>query len=186
MEQGKVRVQPHITGSWACHVYISVKLELQELLYGPLRNDYPSIQMEQDVHVSLSKTFYAKHWHLELLHKKLVESLSTHGGLNLTFDKWTVYENEISSRSFLALDCDAATSENIKPLIEMTDRVLAGFGLEQYYKDPKVHASLFWAPGIDISDSILGHPILRDIDWPVGVANAQIMLKMGNRVMMIL
>jgi hypothetical protein len=137
MEMGKIRTVPHTSGQWACHLYLTSQfsetaIQQFELLTEKLKEVIPTIQREEWPHISLSKTFYAKHWHLDLLQKKFASSLKDVRIENLQLDKFAVYQNEEATRSFLALDC--ANDKQVISAVNLVDDVLQGFGYETYYE----------------------------------------------------
>lgn len=142
-EQGKVRVRPHAAGSWACHVYLTTMTPPQDwtgvVEEGRVRLQslFPGVRAESTLHVSLSKTFYAKHWQLEPLVGQLRDRLAGRTMDELTLDRWAVYENDEGTRSFLALDCQATSW--LAGLVEAVDGVLAGYGFAPFYQVPGSH-----------------------------------------------
>lgn len=149
-ESGKVRTVPHTAGQWACHVYIvgnangylpitrtgefNPKANEQiQMLTEKLKKRCPKIQPIEEPHLSLSKTFYAKHWHLERLQEGLTVAMKGFTLHQIIFDRLTRYGNEEGTRSFLALDCDKATSQSLEPAIDAIDQVLRRFGFESFY-----------------------------------------------------
>lgn len=186
----KVRVQPHVHGRWACHV--SIVGDFEGLSWERLASISTQLQMdtqielalEEQPHVSLSKTFYAQHWHLERLHQSLSAVLGP-GSLpaELTFDRASRYQNEEATRSFLALDCDESSTTAIRPFIEAIDRVLAGFGFAPFYSPPCLHISLSWT-----SSPLPAEGAFEDFQravanlLPLRLRNVRLLLKMGNKV----
>ena len=94
----------------------------------------PNIRSEPQMHISLCKTFYARHWHIEALATRLAHILGRCFIDNITFDRWATYINEEGTRSFLALDCDHATQKVLRPMAMAVDNILSGFGFEPYYE----------------------------------------------------
>lgn len=94
----------------------------------------PNIRPEPQMHISLCKTFYARHWHIEALRTRLSQVLGKYFIENIAFDRWATYINEEGTRSFLALDCDQATQGVLGPMAIAVDKILSGFGFEPYYE----------------------------------------------------
>lgn len=135
---GKVRVRPHTVGSWACHVYLTAVAppegwkEATQAGLDRLRELLPDVRLEETLHISLSKTFYAKHWQLEPLIGRLKDRLVECSLGRVTFVQWTTYENEEGTRSFLALDCQEEPW--LPSLVKVVDSVLAGYGFAPFYQ----------------------------------------------------
>lgn len=148
---GKVRVRPHTVGSWACHVYLTTVVspkdwrEVTEIGLDRLRALLPKVQLEEALHISLSKTFYAKHWQLEPLIDRLKDRLAECSLGRVTLFQWKTYENEGETRSFLALDCQKEPW--LYSLVKAVDGVLAGYGFAPFYQ---VH------PLVDMDNFLLG------------------------------
>lgn len=190
---GKVRVKPHVHGQWACHVYITgefldtLLLERLPELTVSLKYIHPDLCSEKQPHVSLSKTFYAQHWHLERLEKSLSHALR-HLSLpveGLRFDQCGLYQNESQTRSFLALDCDHRSNQVIFPLIVAVDEALRAFGFPAFYQHPRLHVSLWWAPSIN-EETFKRFQSLLDCSLPLRISNLKVLLRMGNKVVQLL
>lgn len=153
MEQdaaGKVRVAPHAAGKFACHVYMTSPLPTLESALLPQiamelnRTTGTIFHIEAEPHLSLSKTFYARHWHLSSLYEKLLKHRPIMPVDPITFDRLALYCNEDRTRSFVALKCTDQSNTALLPWIRAVDDTLVGFGFEPYYEDPSLHCSLLW------------------------------------------
>lgn len=136
---GKVRNRPHMVGSWACHVLVrlSIPSTVKQHLYNHFTSHFPQAHTEPDPHISLSKTFYARHWQLNTLKDKLRQAtakVSLPENISLLAHHWTIYYNEERTRAFLALDCDETSSRILGSLVSQIDLVLRGFGFSSYYE----------------------------------------------------
>ena len=121
-------------------------LKRQATKLNTLTEQLTSAPMEDDLHVSLSKTFYAKHWHIQPLAKTLADTLR---GIALPsallFDHSSSYSNEHGTRFFVAMDLCASDQGKLifdLELIKLVDNAIGSFGFEPYYPDPKLHMSL--------------------------------------------
>ncbi len=186
----KVRVQPHVHGRWACHVFIvgdleSLGPEQLDGIVAQLQTDTQiELALEEQPHVSLSKTFYAQHWHLERLQQALFAALQPESvPTELVLDRASRYRNEEATRAFLALDCDEASTAAIRPLVETIDRVLAGFGFAPFYVPPCLHASLCWTSSpLSAEGAFAGFQQAVAGLLPLRLRNVRVMLKMGNKI----
>lgn len=97
-------------------------------------------------HLSLSRTLYIKDHQKDLFKQKITDALkSTDLPPKLKCEKVEIYLNDEMTRTFLAVDVE--NDEKILKTIESIDKILKDFGLPVYYKEPKLHFSLFWCQG---------------------------------------
>ncbi len=134
---GRVRSRPHAVGLWACTVYLNVTLEeesrapldamVRALIAGNAgladcaadgAEGAEGARASRTMHMSLSRTFYAKHWHLEGLLARLGAAFAPDGRLAplppITFDAFGLFVNDERTRSFLALCTDALCNETVR------------------------------------------------------------------------
>lgn len=97
-------------------------------------------------HLSLSRTLYVKDHQKDLFKQKIINALkSIDLPTKLKCEKMEIYLNDAMTRTFLAVDVE--NDEKILNAIYTIDKILKDFGLPVYYKEPKLHFSLFWCPG---------------------------------------
>lgn len=80
-----------------------------------MQREVPAAVLEgfPELHVSLSKTFYAKHWHIGPLREAVLASLRGAALPPLVLDRFAVYANEGGTRTFLALDAAAESAAQV-------------------------------------------------------------------------
>lgn len=130
----------------------------------------------------MSKTFYAKLWHIDTLISKLTKAFC---GIALPealyFDHLATYTNENKTRSFIAMDCADETAIELKGFVALVDPILLGFGFESYYSDPNFHASFLWWSSEDISESLMP----KDLPELIVGRHLKLYLKFGDRKIII-
>ncbi|KAI8801455.1 U6 snRNA phosphodiesterase Usb1 [Cladochytrium replicatum] len=196
---GRVRTVPHIEGNWATTVVVSISpsddlLDLIALILQdfnaaakqstPIR---PILDSENTLglHVSLSRTVYIKGHQIDPLVANLSERIRTHRKFELGFNAVSVYVNDEGTRSFVSMDAGLGT-HNLKSCLVDVDEVMAKFSLPTFYDPPKFHASIGWAPGESIHESIVTRSEFegysRALGWLKPFPVPSVRVQVGNRI----
>lgn len=191
---GKVRVVPHVAGRFACHVYIKCAPSSPDsTLLAQTAADLRlatgrTFCIEEEPHISLSKTFYARHWQLSSLHQKLLTNRpAASPPAPLAFDRLGVYVNEEETRYFVALDCAAESSGRLLPWVEAVNKTLAGFGFDPFYEVPRMHCSVLWSNEA-IEPELASHQALERLAarLPLRWDTAEVYFKAGHQTFRLL
>ncbi|PHT86363.1 hypothetical protein T459_08469 [Capsicum annuum] len=71
----------------------------------------------------------------------------------IDFNKWEIFVNDDSTRSFMSLEVVAGGLAQIRMQIQAVNEVYKLHNLPEFYKDPRPHVSLAWTLG-DIRDTL--------------------------------
>jgi len=188
-ENKTIRNKEHVHGNWPTIIFLPIEGSsvIEEFLasdtfresnfemISPLLVSNSNLK-SLPYHISLTRTLYLKEHQRDLFHKKIAEALRSLPRLPQVLkcrQNLAIYLNDEATRTFLAVDVER--DEVILKYIEAIDRVLEGFGLPIYYKNPQLHFSVASFTG--------GHPTtsykLSD-EFEVKLDNG-IILKCGNK-----
>lgn len=137
----------------------------------------------EDLHISLTKPFALKHHEIDYFWNKLQETLQENpppAKLDITFKDCSYFTNDEKNTSFFSMNVSDSNRQQIINIISIVDKVMQMFGYPTYYKDPKPHASLFWAVG---GDSINKVPTkLMSCFGKIEIEVSKISCKIGKRI----
>ncbi|KAK7245633.1 hypothetical protein RIF29_40481 [Crotalaria pallida] len=176
----RVRSFPHVEGNYALHVYIPInisspsKKELATFLkkvsgWEPNLNvvdvDVPlnvlckndekleQVALGREFHISLGRTVPIRVHQIDSVVSMLRQKLQTQHPYLIDFIKWEVFVNDEHTRTFVSLEVVLGGLIEIRKQIEAVNAIYKLHNLPEFYKDPRPHISLAWAPG-DISHSL--------------------------------
>ncbi|KAL7728323.1 hypothetical protein ACLKA6_007423 [Drosophila palustris] len=149
---GRIRSFKHERGNWATFVYVPALAAVDQL------EDFQSEAIEklaehvklhanESLHLSLSKTVVLQYHQIDEFTRSLQHSLQSCAGFNSTLHLLQVYTNEERTRTFLAVQLDAAFTAKMSALLRPVDIVMRDYRLPQFYEKPSFHVSLLWCVG---------------------------------------
>ncbi|KAL1748358.1 hypothetical protein HDZ31DRAFT_79715 [Schizophyllum fasciatum] len=162
--QGRVRTVPHVEGQWACHVYVPVTLKprstIRGVLEGTLRSAKDGVQRDTgmdalrtfwdaetpkpELHISLSRPIFVRTHQREELKREVRRVAKLTSPFTTSFTSFSVLTNDENTRTFLAVDVGAGHQELSAMTAKLTP-FLRSIRQQEYYSDPKYHASIGWA-----------------------------------------
>ncbi|CAN7030448.1 hypothetical protein Bca4012_044303 [Brassica carinata] len=177
----RVRNFPHVDGNYALHVYIPVFIPLlakkeiacvlkrvaslvphlhlveADIPLSILCNDDQKLDhaLGREFHISLGRSVPLRVHQINSLVSMLRQKLQLHKRYWIDFNKWQVFVNDDSTRSFLSLEITTSGLSEISKQIDAVNEVYKLHNLPEFYKDPRPHISLVWALG-DIRTSLKG------------------------------
>ncbi|KAJ3680614.1 hypothetical protein LUZ60_016892 [Juncus effusus] len=171
---GRVRSFPHVEGNYALHIYIPVFIpsttrkqmiptmkrlaSLMASLYtvdadfalNELCKDNEKLEkivLSREFHISLGRTVGIHVHQIDSILTMLRAKLHSQKPYSMEFDKWEVFVNDDSTRSFLSLEITGQGLQEITKQINIVNEVYRLHGLPEFYKDPRPHISLLWGSG---------------------------------------
>ncbi|XP_060181511.1 uncharacterized protein LOC132611118 isoform X1 [Lycium barbarum] len=187
----RVRSFPHVEGNYALHVYIPVhipsatKKELASFLkkvtalvptlhavdvdvpLSSLLKDEALLEkmvLGREFHISLGRTVPLRVHQINSMVSMLRHKLQFQRRYLIDFNKWEIFVNDDSTRTFMSLEVVAGglaqggsllvfCVPQIRKQIQAVNEVYKLHNLPEFYKDPRPHISVAWALG-DISDTL--------------------------------
>ncbi|XP_034487002.1 U6 snRNA phosphodiesterase [Drosophila innubila] len=149
---GRIRSFKHERGNWATFVYVpafaSVE-QLEDFQSEVIEKLEPHVQLQanESLHLSLSKTVVLQYHQIDEFTRSLQQALQSCTGFNSTLHMLQVYTNEERTRTFLAVQLDAAFTAKMSVLLRPVDLVMRDYRLPQFYEKPSFHVSLLWCVG---------------------------------------
>ncbi|KDQ09910.1 hypothetical protein BOTBODRAFT_58433 [Botryobasidium botryosum FD-172 SS1] len=153
--QGRRRLQPHVDGQFAAHVYISVPLNRKT--FRILQNALALAKVEVpelysllgegekcDLHISLSRPIYLRAHQREEFKRAIRTLASESAPFIASFACFTSFTNDERTRTFLSLEIGAGHSE-LRRLSSALTPHLNFLHQKTYYDQPRFHASIAWA-----------------------------------------
>ncbi|KIM43234.1 hypothetical protein M413DRAFT_26402 [Hebeloma cylindrosporum] len=160
LHQGRIRTTPHVEGQFAAHVYVSLALGRQSLLYkvlqGVLRDAKEAIPTLRDIwspveanappdlHISLSRPIFLRAHQREDLKRAVKNIAKAHKPFVLSFAMLSELINDERTRTFLTIEVGAGHLE-LRSLSDALTPVLQAIRQQGYYANPRFHASFAWA-----------------------------------------
>lgn len=177
----RVRSFPHVQGNYALHVYIPIHIpsatrkELASFLKkvtaivpnllhavdvdiplsGLLKDEtlLEKVVLGREFHISLGRTVPLRVHQINSMVSMLRQKLQFQRRYLIDFNKWEIFVNDDSTRTFMSLEVVAGGLAQIRKQIEAVNEVYKLHNLPEFYKDPRPHISLAWALG-DIRDTL--------------------------------
>jgi len=164
--QGRRRLQPHVEGQFAGHVYVSVPLNAKmcKVLHAALnlaKDKVPEIHSllgdnaKHPLHISLSRPIYLRAHQREEFKRAIRRLASESTPFTASFACFTSFTNDERTRTFLSLEMGAGHSE-LQRLSNALTPHLNFLHQKTYYDQPRFHASIAWALLHSGSDSDSG------------------------------
>ncbi|KAK8466667.1 hypothetical protein PHAVU_008G143300 [Phaseolus vulgaris] len=181
----RVRSFPHVDGNYALHVYIPInisspskkeisaflkKVSSQEPSLNVVDVDVPlnilcqndekleQVALGREFHISLGRTVPIRVHQIDSVISMLKQKLQIQRQFWIDFNKWEVFLNDDHTRTFLSVEVVQGGLIEITKQIEAVNTIYRLHNLPEFYKDPRPHISLAWAPG-DI-----GHSLKKVVD----------------------
>ncbi|XP_055826588.1 uncharacterized protein LOC129895000 isoform X2 [Solanum dulcamara] len=176
----RVRTFPHIEGNYALHVYIPVHIpsatwkelasflkkvtslvptlhavDIDVPLSGLLKDKdlLEKLVLGREFHISLGRTVPLRVHQINSMVSMLRQKLQFQRRYLIDFNKWEIFVNDDSTRTFMSLEVVAGGLAQIRKQIQAVDEVYKLHNLPEFYKDPRPHISITWALG-DIRDTL--------------------------------
>ncbi|CAN4105400.1 unnamed protein product [Withania somnifera] len=176
----RVRSFPHVEGNYALHVYIPVHIpsatrkelasflkkvtvlvptlhavDVDVPLSGLLKDEalLEKVVLGREFHISLGRTVPLRVHQINSMVSMLRQKLQFQRRYLIDFNKWEIFVNDDSTRTFLSLEVVAGGLAQIRKQIQAVNEVYKLHNLPEFYKDPRPHISVVWALG-DIRDTL--------------------------------
>ncbi|KAI0671035.1 U6 snRNA phosphodiesterase Usb1 [Trametes maxima] len=173
LHQGRQRTTPHVEGQFAAYVYVPLVVEKQTRLHKLLWHIFteakrrvptlhpigfrhgdptadPPLDSKLDdnppieLHISLSRPTYLRA-HQRAEFKRAVQQLAkSQGRFSASFATLSELTNDERTRTFLTLEIGAG-HENLKNISNELTPILKSIRQQEFYQDPRFHASVAWA-----------------------------------------
>ncbi|ONK73449.1 uncharacterized protein A4U43_C04F31610, partial [Asparagus officinalis] len=175
IEQGvRIRGFPHVEGNFALHVFIPVRIPstARKLLASYVKKVASAVsglyvvdvdfalnelckddqKLEQmllgrEFHISLGRTVPIQAHQINSIVAMLQQKFQSQRRYQIDFNKWDVFVNDDQTRSFISLEVTGEGLAEISRQIRVVDEIYRLHGLPEFYKNPRPHISLVWAPG---------------------------------------
>ncbi|XP_030559230.1 U6 snRNA phosphodiesterase [Drosophila novamexicana] len=149
---GRIRSFKHERGNWATFVYVPVLAcaeQLEDFQIEAIKRLSPDLELRanESLHLSLSKTVVLQYHQIDEFQRSLQQTLHSCVGFSSTLNLLRVYTNEERTRTFLAVQLDAAYGTKMSTLLRPVDLVMRDYRLAQFYENPSFHVSLLWCVG---------------------------------------
>lgn len=144
--QNKIRNFPHEPGNWTTYVYIPIEetFELSDYLEDLLKALSPfDLKINQDFHISLTKTVVLKHHWIPDFVKTVHACVDNVNSFPISFSGLKVYINETKTRIFIGLQVQQGASE-LNSIVNELDKCLLQYKLPTFYTNPSFHFSILW------------------------------------------
>ncbi|CAG8605849.1 14073_t:CDS:2 [Cetraspora pellucida] len=205
--QGRTRAKPHVEGNWATHVYMEVVIPedfksllrkmkscaqnaARETSFKFFENDMISsvdsqkIVNDSKLHISLSRPLFLKYFQIEKFWENLRKGFENKKRFSLSFSEISHFTNDDKTRSFLALEVGGGVNE-LKILLEHVNKVAKDFRQNEFYENPRFHASVLWSLGDkpiyeSLRDTVINsgfEDIIRDYVFIIN----KMVCKIGNK-----
>ncbi|CAG8666834.1 26197_t:CDS:2 [Gigaspora margarita] len=130
---------------------------------------------DSKLHISLSRPLFLKYFQIERFWDNLRKGFE---------DKKRNFTNDEKTRSFLALEVGKGINE-LKTLLEHVNKVAKDFRQEEFYENPRFHASILWSVGDNpiyesLRDTLINsgfEDIIRDYVFIIN----KMVCKIGNK-----
>ncbi|XP_068155427.1 U6 snRNA phosphodiesterase 1 [Drosophila tropicalis] len=151
---GRIRSFKHERGNWATYVYVPAETCVEQLedfqnaalsFLEPLKLDVQPNELP--FHLSLSRTIVLQHHQIEEFSKSLKDSLESQRGFCACLQDLRIYTNEERTRTFIAVEVNAAYKEKLCLILKSIDQVMLDYRLPRFYDPPSFHVSLLWCVG---------------------------------------
>lgn len=176
----RVRSFPHIEGNYALHVYIPVYIpsatrkglasflkkvtaivptlhavDVDVPLSGLLKDEalLEKVVLGREFHISLGRTVPLRVHQINSVVSMLRQRLQFQRRYLIDFNKWEIFVNDDSTRTFISLEVVEGGLAQIRKQIQAVDEVYKLHNLPEFYKDSRPHISITWALG-DIRDTL--------------------------------
>ncbi|CAG8520577.1 27048_t:CDS:2 [Dentiscutata erythropus] len=146
--QGRIRTKPHVEGF---QVITSENENLDDLddetNFKFFHNDVTQpVNTPETLHISLSRPLFLKYFQIERFWDNLRKGFEDKKRFSLSFSEISHFINDEKTRSFLALEVGRGVNE-LKTLLEHVNKVAKDFRQEEFYENPRFHASILWSVG---------------------------------------
>nr|AGV54865.1 hypothetical protein [Phaseolus vulgaris] len=116
------------------------------------------VALGREFHISLGRTVPIRVHQIDSVISMLKQKLQIQRQFWIDFNKWEVFLNDDHTRTFLSVEVVQGGLIEITKQIEAVNTIYRLHNLPEFYKDPRPHISLAWAPG-DI-----GHSLKKVVD----------------------
>ncbi|EDV93423.1 U6 snRNA phosphodiesterase [Drosophila grimshawi] len=186
---GRIRSFKHERGNWATFVYVSAgdcAEQLEDFQLEAIERLAPQIELHanESLHLSLSKTVVLQYHQIDEFQRSLQQALHCCAGFSSTLHLLSVYTNEERTRTFLAVQLDAAFTSKMSSLLRPVDLVMRDYRLPQFYEKPSFHVSLLWCVGDHqtlLQDKLKELQQLLDDHETLQLAVNEVNCKCGNK-----
>jgi len=170
LHQGRVRSSPHVEGQWASLVYIPIVLGKDEYLAKLLTKaldsakvQVPSLQSvgfkddSWELHISLTRPMFLRTHQREEFKKAVKDMARSYHAFPVSFANFAQLTNDEKTRVFLTVEVGAGFDQ-LRQLSEALIPTLRAIRQQEFYPEPRFHASIAWA--------LLDRPTLPSSDSP--------------------
>lgn len=151
--QGRIRNFPHVEGSYATHVYVTVHLPEQARTSLACLVKQVALPLhalasspKEGLHLSLSRTVAIRHLQISELVAKLKRALLRTERFIMSFQGWEAFVNDDGTRTFLAVPVSQGHAQVCRS-IQQVNKAFTLFDLQCFYEDPRPHVSVAWTLG---------------------------------------
>ncbi|PPR07102.1 hypothetical protein CVT24_010938 [Panaeolus cyanescens] len=160
LHQGRTRSTPHVEGQFAAHVYVTLSLatnsRLKQLVQSILtdaKKDVPTIHetwqvdpsdKKPELHISLSRPIFLWANQREELRLAVKQLAKKNKPFVVSFATLSELTNDEKSRTFLAMEVGAGHHE-LNLISVSLGPSLRSIRQQEYYVNPRFHASIGWA-----------------------------------------
>ncbi|KAF8158233.1 hypothetical protein B0H34DRAFT_797644 [Crassisporium funariophilum] len=177
LHQGRTRTRPHVEGQFAAHVYVSLALSRQSLLYRLLQDIFVDakktvptlleISPAQDspqrpeLHISISRPIFLRAHQREDLKRAVKKLAKAQKPFTVSFATLSELINDEKTRTFLTIEVGAGHHE-LRSLADALAPALRAIRQQEYYDKPRFHASIAWALLNRPKDTSNSSPVTSD------------------------
>ncbi|KAH9480557.1 U6 snRNA phosphodiesterase [Psilocybe cubensis] len=174
LHQGRIRTTPHVEGQFAAHVYVSLPLGRNSMLYKvvqailydakkaiPALHEIWTSQQRPELHISLSRPIFLRAHQREDLKRAVKKVANRHRAFTVSFAILSELINDEKTRTFLTMEVGAGHHE-LRSLTDAIAPTLEAIRQQTYYVKPRFHASIAWAL-LCSSDHAEGHRAIPSV-----------------------
>ncbi|KAH8326684.1 hypothetical protein KR067_011935 [Drosophila pandora] len=149
---GRIRSFKHERGNWATYIYVPAGAcaeQLEDFQAEAIAKLAPQVELtaNESLHLSLSRTVVLQHHQIDEFSRSLKTALHSCTGFSASLNGLRIYTNDESTRTFVAVQLDAAFRDKASTLLNPIDSVMLEYRLPPFYDPPSFHVSLLWCVG---------------------------------------
>ncbi|KAL7719672.1 U6 snRNA phosphodiesterase 1 [Entamoeba marina] len=140
----RIRQRPHRAGDYPGSIYITLPPRIKDELLLNIQQQLPqntTFKIMNELHISMCKEFTLREHQIPLFVQTIKQRLRKFHSFSVELNDGELLLNDENNTEFLV---ENAHGIELNSLVDLVDSVMESFGLEKYYKERKLHTSLFY------------------------------------------